>query len=124
MANLSSTEQSPITGPFSKLHCGRRTHRKPKIRQRSGIGPEPALEAINLSPRAQRENPLLRASLRAQDRSRGAYASNGLMTSPAMSVRRKSRPSKRCVKRVCSMPRRCSIVACRSCTLTGSSTML
>ena len=56
MANLSSTEQSPITGPFSELLCGRRTHPKPKIRQRSGIGPEPALVSINLSPRAQRES--------------------------------------------------------------------
>ena len=54
----------------------------------------------------------------------GTYANNPLITSPAMSVSRKSRPSKRCVKRVCSMPKRCSIVACKSCTFTGFSTML
>jgi len=52
------------------------------------------------------------------------YANSPLITSPAMSVSRKSRPSKRCVKRVCSMPKRCSIVACKSCTFTGFSTML
>ena len=91
----------------------------------------------SLPSRAARKPILPRASLRAQDPSRGAhanhtqqrvplatYANSPLITSPAMSVSRKSRPSKRCVKRVCSIPKRCSIVACKSCTFTGFSTML
>ncbi|MEY4529112.1 MAG: hypothetical protein RL768_2831 [Nitrospirota bacterium] len=108
----------------------------------SGIGPERALEAITPPPRAQRESDPL-SELPCERRPGPAephrahrtpsenppeplwpYASNGLMTSPAMSVRRKSRPSNRWVRRVCSIPSRWSIVACRSCTFTGSSTML
>ena len=43
--------------------------------QRSGIGPQQALEAITKALRAQRESPSLSPrSLRAQDRSRGAPA--------------------------------------------------
>gem|GEM_PF-5426433 len=106
----------------------------------SGSGPERALEAIIPSPRAQREiiplfelpcerrpgpaEPMPTDLGRQLVRPRGTYANSPLITSPAMSVRRKSRPSKRCVKRVCSMPKRCSIVACKSCTFTGFSTML
>ena len=40
-------------------------------------------------------------------------------TFPATSVRRKSRPLKRYVKRSWSIPNRCRMVACRSLTLTG-----
>jgi len=54
----------------------------------SGTGPEQALEAIKLSPRAQREKPILsRAYLRAQARSRGAlpYSApkNGSLRNPS-----------------------------------------
>ena len=107
-----------------ELPVGRRTCPQQKVRQRSGMGPKPALEAINpsLAHSAKAEPPPSFPA--AQDPSRGAYASKGLISSPAMSVRRKSRPSKRWVKRVCSMPSRCSIVACKSCTFTGFSTML
>ena len=57
------------SGPF----CVNVRDRPPGARSGSGNGPEQALEAINPSPRAQRESPTLpRASLRAQDRSRGA----------------------------------------------------
>ena len=52
------------------------------------------------------------------------YASTSFTTSPNTSVRRKSRPWKRYVSRLWSMPRQCSIVACRSWTWTGSLTML
>ena len=41
-------------------------------------------------------------------------ASNGLTSSPLTSVSRKSRPSKRWVNFVCSMPNKCRMVACRS----------
>ena len=102
--------------------CGIWSQREPLSttpeRQRDGS----ALEAITPSPRAQRESrssPELPVGRRThpaepmptdhtQQRvpSLGTYANNPLMTSPAMSVSRKSRPSKRCVKRVCSMPNR------------------
>ncbi len=39
-----------------ELPVGRRTHPQQKVRQRSGMGPKPALEAITLTPRAQRES--------------------------------------------------------------------
>ncbi len=56
------------SGPF----CVNRWDRL-RSEQQSGSGPEQALEAIKASPRAQRESFILsRASLRAQDRSRGA----------------------------------------------------
>jgi Uma2 family endonuclease len=47
-------------------------------------------------------------------RERGRYASTSLTTSPWTSVRRMSRPPKRNVSRLWSMPRQCSMVACRS----------
>ncbi len=43
-----------------------------------------------------------------------AHARIPRMTSPCTSVKRMSRPPKRNVRRVCSRPSRCSIVACRS----------
>jgi len=52
------------------------------------------------------------------------YASSRLRIFPATSVSRKSRPLWKYVSRLWSIPSRCSIVACRSWTVTGSTTAL
>ena len=56
------SDRNPIHHPrkarqkrFEELPCGRRSHPQPKVLQRSGMGPKPALEAIILTHRAQRE---------------------------------------------------------------------
>ena len=53
-----------------------------------------------------------------------SHARIGLTTLPCTSVSRWCRPWNLKVSRVWSMPRQCSIVACRSWTWTGSRTML
>ncbi len=53
-----------------------------------------------------------------------SYANIPFTTSPDTSVNRKSRPWNLKVSFLCSMPSRCSMVACRSCTGTTSSTAL
>ena len=56
-------------------------------RSGSGNGPERALEAIKPIPRAKRESPILpRASLQAQDRSRGAPPKNAPEKAPLRSL--------------------------------------
>ncbi len=52
------------------------------------------------------------------------YARISVISSPPTSVRRKSRPLKRCVSLVCSSPSKCSSVACKSLTWTLFSTAL
>ena len=52
--------------------CERRTYAQPKAPRRSGIGPKRALEANTKKSCAQRNGRSFRASLRAQDLSRGA----------------------------------------------------
>ncbi len=58
------------------------------------------------------------------DEQNGRHASSFDTSFPLTSVRRKSRPWNLYVSFSWSIPSRCSIVACRSCTSTGSSTML
>ena len=55
---------------------------------------------------------------------RRRYAKMSFTTCPCTSVRRKSRPWKRNVRRSWSRPRRCRMVACRSWTWTAPSTTL
>ena len=105
--------RSPFPGPI------------PGTTASSGIGSERALEAISTIFAAQRESraspelPVGRRTHPAEPKPTttqqrvpslgvyvATYANSPLITSPAMSVSRKSRPSKRCVKRVCSMPNR------------------
>ena len=75
-ASFGREHQKPARGAkaeSSELPCERRDDPPPKVRRRSGIVPERALEAnTKKKSRAQRKGGVFRASLRAQDRSRGA----------------------------------------------------